>query len=382
MIEKAKRVLSMPIQTPSPRDLVLPTAAVPPVGGTRFDLIMALLSAWMIAGLYIDGWSHMHLHLETYFSRWHAMFYSGSLAMALFTGLTILRSARGGTPWGQVLPRGYGKTLVGLVLYIAGGMGDMVWHTLFGLERSVEALVSPTHLLIFVGLGLTVSGPFRAAWQKFDDEDHSLTLWSHLPRLLSLTLLWSVLTFVTLIVHPFVGAHAGLRMWTIWAAYGPVTLENAQIGGISGIVIQTGIFMGLLLLTIVRWQIPFGSITFILTTNMVFVSLLGDQYLLIPFILLSGLGTDLLLTQLQPSIRRVGAYRLFAFAVPVLIYAGYFLGLKAKEGLAWSTQVIMGSIVLAGLTGWLVSYLVLPPSGNWDRQLMNRRHDKSTDVDA
>lgn len=370
----------MATRIPSPRDPVLPTTAVPPVGGgARFDLIMALLSALMILGLYIDGWSHMHLHLETYFSWWHAIFYTGFVVITLFVGLTIFQGTRKGIPLTQTLPKGYGSTILGLLVYILGGMGDMVWHTLFGLERSIEALVSPTHLLIFVGLGLTVSGPFRAAWQRSDDEDHSLTLWSHLPCLLSLTLLWSVLTFVTLIMHPFVGAHAGLRSWTIWAAYGPVTLENAQIGGISGIVVQTGIFMGLLLLTIARWQIPFGSITLILTTNMVFVSLLGNQYLLIPFTFLSGLGADLLLTQLQPSIRRVGAYRLFAFTVPILIYAGYFLGLKAKEGLAWSTQVIMGSILLAGLTGWLVSYLVLPPSDNWDRQLTNRRNDKSTE---
>lgn len=351
----------MLIQTPSPRDLVLPTAAVPPVDGTRFDLIMALLSAWMIAGLYIDGWSHMHLHLETYFSRWHAMFYSGSLAMALFTGLTILRSARRGTPWGQALPRGYGTTLVGLVLYFAGGMGDMVWHVLFGLEKSVEALVSPTHLLIFVGLGLTVSGPFRAAWLR-EDEDPPSSLWHHLPLLLSLTLLWSVFTFVTMIMHPFVGAHAGSRSWSIWAAYGGPTLESAQIVGISGIVVETAILMGLLLLTLHRWRLPFGSVTLVLTSNMAFVSLLGDQYLLIPFTFLAGLGSDLLLIRLQPSLRRVGAYRLFAFAVPVLIYAGYFLGLKTKEGLGWSFQVVTGSLVLAGLTGWLVSYLVLPPS--------------------
>lgn len=369
------------IQPISSRDHVRLTTTIPPVGA-RFDLIMAILSAMMILGLYIDGWSHLHLHLDTYFSRWHVIFYTGFVVITLFLGLTVFRGARKGIPLTQTLPRGYGSTILGLLVYILGGMGDMVWHTLFGLEKSIEALVSPTHLFIFVGLGLTVSGPFRAAWHRPDDADHVSSLWLHLPRLLSLTLLWSVITFVTLIIHPFVGAHAGLRMWTIWAAYGPVTLENAQIGGISGIVVQTGIFMGLLLLTIARWQLPFGSVTFMLTSNMAFVSLLGDQYILIPFTFLSGLGADLLLTQLQPSIRRVRAYRLFAFSVPVLIYVGYFLGLKAKEGLAWSTQVIMGSIVLAGLTGWLVSYLVLPSSANWDRQLTNSHKDNATNEDA
>lgn len=365
-------------QPASSRNRIRLTTTAPPAGA-RFDLIMAILSAMMILGLYIDGWSHLHLHLESYFSRWHAIFYAGFVAITLFIGLTVYRGANKGIPMTQILPRGYGSTILGLMIYILGGMGDMVWHTLFGLERSVEALVSPTHLLIFVGLGLTVSGPFRAAWQRSDGEDHSLTLWSYLPCLLSLTLLWSVLTFVTLIVHPFVGAHAGLRMWTSWAAYGPVTLENAQIGGISGIIIQTGILMGLLLLTIARWPLPFGSLTFLLTSNMALVSLLGDQYLLIPFACLSGFASDLLLMRLRPSIDRRGAYRLFAFAVPVFVYAGYFLGLRVKEGLGWSVQVVAGSFVLAGLTGWLVSYLALPPSRTWDRQLANRENDKSTE---
>lgn len=365
----------MPTEISSTSESLPPSAAVQPVGGARFDLIMATLSAWMILGLYIDGWSHMHLHLETFFSWWHAIFYSGFVAMVLFIGLTILQSTRKGTPWAQTLPRGYGKTVLGLLVFITGGLGDMVWHVLFGLEKSVEALVSPSHLLIFMGFGLTVSGPFRAAWQR-PDEDSPSSLRHHLPLLISLTLLWSVFTFVTMIMHPFVGAHAGLRSWTIWAAHGPVTLENAQIVGISGIVVETAILMGLLLLTIARWQLPFGSVTLILTSNMALVSLLGDQYLLIPFAFLSGLGADLLLMRLQPSIKRIGAYRLFAFAVPVLTYTGYFLGLKAKEGLGWSVQVVTGALVLAGITGWLVSYLVLPPPGPWDRQLTNRRDDR------
>lgn len=370
----------MSTRIPSPRDRVLPTTAVPPVGGAaRFDLIMAILSAIMILGLYIDGWSHMHLHLETYFSWWHAIFYAGFVVITLFVGLTIFQGTRKDIPLTQTLPRGYGSTILGLLVYILGGMGDMVWHSLFGLEKSVEALVSPTHLLIFVGLGLTVSGPFRAAWQRPDDEDRSLGLWSLLPALLSLTLLWSVFTFVTMIMHPFVGAHAGSKSWTIWTAHGGPTLEGAQIVGISGIVVETAILMGLLLLTLHRWRLPFGSVALVLTSNMAFVSLLGDQYLLIPFAFLSGVASDLLLIRLQPSINRIGVYRLFAFAVPVLVYAGYFLGLKVKEGLGWSFQVVTGSLVLAGLTGWLVSYLVFPPSAPWVQQLTNRRNAKSTD---
>jgi hypothetical protein len=41
----------------------------------------------------------------------------------------------------------------------------------------------------------------------------------------------------------------------------------------------------------------------------------------------------------------------------------YFLALRLTEGIWWSVHVWAGAIVLAGLVGWLVSYLVVPPLG-------------------
>jgi len=35
-----------------------PTAAAPPRMGWRGDLVTVLLAAWLIAGLFIDGWAH------------------------------------------------------------------------------------------------------------------------------------------------------------------------------------------------------------------------------------------------------------------------------------------------------------------------------------
>src|SRR5262249_30000229 len=76
---------------------------------------------------------------------------------------------------------------------------------------------------------------------------------------------------------------------------------------------------------------------------------------------LAGLGADLLYALLRPTPARPVAWRLFAAAVPAPFYAGSFLALIATEGLAWSVHVWTGSIALAGLGGWLLSYLLLPP---------------------
>jgi hypothetical protein len=59
---------------------------------------------------------------------------------------------------------------------------------------------------------------------------------------------------------------------------------------------------------------------------------------------------------------RSGALRLFAFAVPVSYYAFYFAALKVTQGLGWSVHLWTGSIVLAGVIGLLLSYLIIPPT--------------------
>jgi hypothetical protein len=52
--------------------------------------------------------------------------------------------------------------------------------------------------------------------------------------------------------------------------------------------------------------------------------------------------------------------RLFAFAVPAVFYGFYFLTLALAGLLYWSVPLWAGSIVLAGIVGLLLAYLVVP----------------------
>jgi len=47
--------------------------------------------------------------------------------------------------------------------------------------------------------------------------------------------------------------------------------------------------------------------------------------------------------------------------VPVLLYAAYFAALLATDGTYWSVHLWAGTILLAGVTGWLLSLLATPP---------------------
>jgi len=79
-----------------------------------------------------------------------------------------MRNHASGRPWSRALPAGYGLSLLGVLIFAAGGIGDMIWHVLFGIEADVEALLSPTHLL----LGFAVPATYYAfyfvalAWTK------------------------------------------------------------------------------------------------------------------------------------------------------------------------------------------------------------------------
>ena len=52
---------------------------------------------------------------------------------------------------------------------------------------------------------------------------------------------------------------------------------------------------------------------------------------------------------------------LFGFALPVLLYAAYFAAVGLRDGLGWSPHLWIGTVVFAGVVGWLASYLMLPP---------------------
>src|ERR687898_883364 len=73
-----------------------------------------------------------------------------------------------GCPGGVPFRPAIGCHGVGAGIFAASGVGDLIWHLLFGIEAWMEALLSPTHVGLTLGVGLLVSGPWRAAWLRAD----------------------------------------------------------------------------------------------------------------------------------------------------------------------------------------------------------------------
>src|SRR5712691_4218066 len=315
---------------------------------TRYDWAMIALGIWLMVGGYSDGWAHNHIPVDNFFTPWHAAFYSGFLAAMIFLVGTFIRNRRRGYSTQLAMPAGYELSLLGVVIIFFGGIGDMFWHILFGIELNIDGALSPTHIAITIGLALVISGPFRAAWRRTKVRSKQ-SLLSLLPMLLSLTFTLSTITIIMQIFHPFVFT---------WAS--DPAGSNRGLGVVS-ILLQTGILMGLVLLTVRRWVLPFGSLTLVFTLNMVFLSFMQDHYLLILVAAGAGLTADLLLWWWKPSVARPDALRLFAFAVPVVLYLLYFLALTLTTGVYWTIHLWLGSTVVAGIVGFLLSYLLVPP---------------------
>ena len=336
------------------RDAVRLTARDQPVGGLRFDWAVIALASWLVAGFYLDVWAHHHTTaLETFFTPWHGVLYSGFLAVASFLVAALVRNHAQGYPWWWALPAGYELSLVGVLVFAAGGVSDLIWHTLVGIEVGLEAALSPTHLLLFLGAGLILSGPLRAAWRRPDTT--ATRGWAaQLPLLISLAFVLMVFTSVTEYANPLANPVAAVGNGTR-----PVFASQAL--GIAGILLQTGLVMGTVLLALRRWALRPGSVALVFTLGTNLGSVVHDEYQAILVAALAGLAADVLLWLLKPSVSRPGMFRLFAFLVPVVLYALYFLASRLTGGIAWSVHLWSGAIALAGVTGWLFSYLLVPP---------------------
>ena len=330
-----------------------------PQSSARFDWTMVLLSAWWIGGAFLDGWAHNHIRrLETFFTPWHAALYTGFLVTALFLLITAVRNHAQGHAWAQAMPRGYELSLFGVGIFVVGGVSDLLWHTVFGIEASTAALFSPTHIMLVVGVVLAMSGPLRAAWQR-PAALRQQTLLDLLPAILSLAYVLASFTFFTQYANPIIHPQADK----------PVISGNLESDlrtnlGVVSILFQMSIFMSVALFALRRWQLPLGTFAILYGLNSMLATTQNKLYLLpivAVFSLLTGLLVDLLYRALKPTVERREALRLFAFLAPIVIQASYFLMLLVTSRITWVIHLSVGSIVLSGVVGLLLSFLLVPP---------------------
>ena len=339
---------------------VRPGASDYPAASLRFDWLIVALTTWFVAGIFVDGWAHNNIEglFETFLTPYHALMYSGVLALGAALVFTQFRNIQRGYVWARALPKGYLLALIGFLIFGVAGGGDFAWHEMFGFEENTEALLSPAHLVLGLGGVLMATGPLRAAWSRRE----STPGWRNLaPGLLSLTLALSIFTFLTMFANAIVNVntYAGQRPEGHAFAW-DVTLA-------ASVLVQIGLTMAFVLLAIRRWRLPFGAITLISGLNALAMILLRSTWTLefwpvLIAVVAAGLIGDALLAYLKPSITRVGALRTFAFALPFIYVALFFGALLLTGGIWWRIHMWLGASFMAGVLGIGYSFLLAPPA--------------------
>jgi hypothetical protein len=334
------------------------------------ELITNLLAIWTLVGVFLDGWAHSKYEIiDTFFTPWHGVFYSGFLAMALWIVWLVIRNHRPGVTWRDAIPTGYPMALVGLAIFVLGAVGDLSWHELFGAEVAGERLASPAHLLLFVGGLLVITAPLRAAWGK-DPEGSAPTLKQFLPTLLSITLCTTAASYLLLNVWGFRSAEliGTAQLQSLLAA----VAQSPEIARTVEVMVQTRVFGSVLLtnllllspvlLMVRRWRIPFGTVTILFTTVVAAMNSLTEFRMpeVIAVAFASGLAADGLAAFLQPTPERIGAFRTFATVTPAILWGVYSVVTSAVWGLAVSPDLWLGGVFFAAVSGFALSLAMIP----------------------
>lgn len=335
---------------------------------TRDRAIAVVFGLWMIVGLFLDGWAHDNSKPESFFTPWHGVLYSGFAATAGAAVLVALRSRTAGRPWHATLPRGHGLTLGALAAFALGAAGDLVWHETLGIEVGIEALLSPTHLLLLAGGLVALSAPFRAAWAS---DEQASDLRGFAPTVLALALLTALVGFFLLYLSPFVNDAAGSRFARPpGVAHDHPSSDVAELQQLLGIasILMTSVLLAVpahLLLR--RWRPPRGTFTLLIgVVTFLFVAL--DEFSQPSLVLAGvagGLVTDLLLERIAPSAAVAGG----VIALWLAYFGLYELG---EGGVAWTAELWTGAVVLAGLLAGGIGLVAQPPTSHLSTAAISR----------
>lgn len=332
-----------------------------PADSIRLDRAIAVFSCVNVFGLFIDGWAHNHGRVDdTFFTPWHAILYSAILAAGLLLIFTHVRNVNRGFRWSKALPMGYSLSLAGFFVFALGGLGDLAWHETFGFEEGLEALLSPSHLLLATAGLLIISGPIRAMWRRETGHNWRI-LW---PAILSFACITSIFTFFTTFaaVTSELNALTGPR---------PDSHTLLDIYGIVALVVHSNILLAVILFMARRWQLPFGAVTLIFTLNALLMTWMhiGEigEFLFALSAAVPGVFADLLLY--RRGLDKTRYLRLFAFSLPFAYALGalivvQILGVSVWRtgGLWWEIHMWLGAPILAGAFGYGLSMLMRPPS--------------------
>lgn len=303
------------------------------------DRITLAIIAWLIAGLFIDGYAHTNIidtATEDFFTPWHGIFYAAFISLAGWIGWVGYKR-RSAAPILDWFPAGYRASVYGLAIFAVGGIGDGIWHTIFGVEVGIDALLSPTHLILFTGSLLLIWTPVRAAAARREP----------LPGLALGSAMLTTALLVFFVEYIFFLSET----WITSVPFDPDTNGNWQYVSVflAASVVQVAVLLGPLLLIVRRWQLPIGTATIIWGFAAALeMSAFDQDWSGVHSLVVGGLVFDLVNRFWPGPEHRLAAA---AFLGPAAAFATYFLLALGADGVNWPPEIWGGAIMMAGFTG-------------------------------
>jgi hypothetical protein len=327
------------------------------------DYAVGICSVWISSGFFLDAWAHGHVPIESFFTPYHAAFYTGMLAMMIVFAAFVARNRMRGYGWRECLPPGYRLAVLGIPIFFAAGIGDMMWHLLLGVEEGVDALLSPSHQALGLGLFLLAAGPIRSV---LADRVNSTTISRQLPLVLGLASWLILVHFGT--AYAFDPGAGSTNAPPSIAHFSSDYMTSIAIGyykistGLLTTILQALIVSAFALWAASRIALRPGSYTllFLIGNIPVAAAFTNATPLLVVTILASlaaGIVADGLAARLDPQPERARAYRIFAFAVPMAYSGTYLLATLVADHLWWDWNIALGAWLWTGIIGFALSLI-------------------------
>jgi hypothetical protein len=328
-----------------------------------FDYAVGICSLWISSGFFLDAWAHGHVPVETFFTPYHAVFYSGMLAMVLVLAACSLHYRVRGWSWANSIPRPYRLAVLGIPIFIVAGIGDMCWHLLLGIEEGVDALLSPTHQALGLGIFFLASGPIRSV---LADRTRSTTLVQQFPLVLGLATWLILVHFGT--AYAFDPGAGRTDVPPAISPYTPEYLTALTMGyykismGVLVVIFQSSVMTGFALWLVSRIRTRPGILTaFYFLGNFPAAAAFTNQTPLLAVTivqaLVTGIVADTLVSRWNPQPLRPRVFRWFAVIVPMTYIGVYLLATIATDRTWWDWNVALGAWLWSGVCGFALSLL-------------------------
>jgi hypothetical protein len=253
------------------------------------------------------------------------------------------------------IPIHFFPATIGVIFFALGGIGDLIWHTFFGFEKSIEALISPTHLLLFLGLFLIFLSPLN--YVLFESKGKSWRF--YLVFVISVSVFFSYFTFLTEYVNPLISPFAFKTHQTNNHYYG-------QAIGMASIFIHNIFFVGTIIYVLIYKKFLPGILFLITIINTLAMTTVHDHYDFILSAFISGIFIELVYFWVKPSFKNLYRLQFFCISVPLIYTLFYFIVGMVTRGIWWTPHLWLGTILMTGFFGWLLCRLVI--SGRYPKK--------------